>query len=606
MAKLNVQGLARRDPLLMRALVPDGGSSVVSIDLCFPPDTEYLTRRGWVPILELNDGEEVWSVDPQSLKGSFTLPSRILKQPYEGDMVSYVTVRGTLTATRDHRLFLCGQYNHPRPDKKNYRMWSTFGRQDFKSSAHLTLFTLSDTTSNYSDEDIWRAAAVQADGSIVGRDMYTIEVSKLRKKEKLRQLFGDPGYSTTKVRPGHTMPVSRWRVRFKHELLNGKKFDLSRLGANQAETFAQALKFWDGDFTTTYSTGRVFWCTTDKSSADEVQQYFIKSGYECKLKTNLTKNPKHKTYYTASIRKHGQIRLYQSRHKRTAEMVVKHYSGMVGCVTVNSGLIVVRQHGQCYVVSNCAGEPTIVAEMSKDPAYRYAVCDGVGQRPYYKDGTLYIDDVYLMVMSRSPIGKDYLRGVVDNWDVSGKTFTDQWMEDREAILKVVKTQRNTHKIMVLGLMYGMGPTTMVKHMYNKGYQLTPKDAKAFHTEFWSTFGGVKAFSKAAQRTVERDRRLVNPFGYRCVPEPHKAFNAYIQSSVNGIIGVFCIKLFTIAPYAKLITIIHDELLVEVPDDKLEQFRTDSVTAVQSLNDDLGWSIAIRTGFVVGKDWYDAK
>lgn len=253
-----------------------------------------------------------------------------------------------------------------------------------------------------------------------------------------------------------------------------------------------------------------------------------------------------------------------------------------------------------------AGEPSIVAEMSRDPVYRYAVSDGVGKSPFYKDGTLYIDDVYLMIMSRSPIGRDYLMDVFNNTRFDGRTFTEQWMVDKEVVLKVVKGQRNVHKIIVLGLMYGMGPKTMVSHMYNKGYQLALKDAKAFHTAFWGTFGGVKAFAKAAQRTVERDRRLVNPFGYRCTPEPHKAFNAFIQSSVNGIIGVLCIKLFSIADYARLITIIHDELIVEVPKTKIDEFRSACAAAARSLNDDLGWSVPIRTGFVTGGDWYDAK
>ena len=253
-----------------------------------------------------------------------------------------------------------------------------------------------------------------------------------------------------------------------------------------------------------------------------------------------------------------------------------------------------------------SAEPTIVAEMSKDTVYRYAVSDGIGKVPFYKDGTLYIDDVYLMVMSRSPIGKDYIRDIFDNHKFPAGSFTGQWMVDKEVVLKEVKHQRNVHKIICLGLMYSMGPSTMVSHMYNKGYTLALKDAKAFHSAFWTTFGGVKSFAKAAQRTVERDRRLVNPFGYRCVPEPHKAFNAYIQSSVNGIIGVLCAKMFAIAPYARLITIIHDELIVEVPKTQLEQFRIDAATAARSLNEDLGWSIAIRTGFVTGGDWYDAK
>lgn len=253
-----------------------------------------------------------------------------------------------------------------------------------------------------------------------------------------------------------------------------------------------------------------------------------------------------------------------------------------------------------------AGEPTIVAEMSRDPVYRYAVFDGVGKPPFYKDGLLYIDDIYVMMMSQLPMYKDEIYNMFHNEMFDGNTFAQQWLIDKDVIIKRIKKGRDVSKVGTLGKMYGMGPTTMVKHMYNKGFTVLLKDAKTFHTRFWATLDGVRRFAKAAQRTVERDRRLVNPFGYRCVPEPHKAFNAYIQSSVNGIIGVLCVKLFAIATYARLVTVIHDELIVEVPETQLEQFRIDAATATRSLNEDLKWSIAIRTGFVAGKDWYEAK
>ena len=46
--------------------------------------------------------------------------------------------------------------------------------------------------------------------------------------------------------------------------------------------------------------------------------------------------------------------------------------------------------------------------------------------------------------------------------------------------------------------------------------------------------------------------------------------------------------------------------MEVDDDMLEQFRIDNNRATDSLNEDLNWSVKIRTGFVPGKDLYSAK
>lgn len=263
------------------------------------------------------------------------------------------------------------------------------------------------------------------------------------------------------------------------------------------------------------------------------------------------------------------------------------------------GLILVSQDLQ-------AAEPSITAHFSGDKNYRYAVYDGIGKPPYYSpDGTLMIDDIYLMTMSRSPIGKTEMRALFDQ-TFDGRTFSEQWVINKDVPLSRIKDLRGTIKGWALGLSYGMGWKSLVSHAYDKGYVLSAKDAKEFYQTYWSIYSGVKDFSDRLSRIVKKTGYLVNPFGYRCVPEPHKAFNAFIQSSVSGLINVLFMKLLTISPYARLITIIHDEGIFEIPETKVEQFKADLAAALQSLNDDLGWSIKIRTGFVTGRDLYEAK
>jgi hypothetical protein len=70
--------------------------------------------------------------------------------------------------------------------------------------------------------------------------------------------------------------------------------------------------------------------------------------------------------------------------------------------------------------------------------------------------------------------------------------------------------------------------------------------------------------------------------------------------------VFLAKLMAAAPYCTYCLLIHDEVVMEVDDDMLEQFRIDNNRATDSLNEDLNWSVKIRTGFVPGKDLYSAK
>ena len=60
-----------------------------------------------------------------------------------------------------------------------------------------------------------------------------------------------------------------------------------------------------------------------------------------------------------------------------------------------------------------AGEPTCTAHYSQDPRYFHASVGGIGQPPYvYSDGVLMIDDVYIMFMSKTPIGSPIIKAAL--------------------------------------------------------------------------------------------------------------------------------------------------------------------------------------------------
>ena len=275
----------------------------------------------------------------------------------------------------------------------------------------------------------------------------------------------------------------------------------------------------------------------------------------------------------------------------------------------------VARPGHTFVsVDLSSGEPTVTTHFSQDKYYFAATFGMVGKAPYYDaQGVLMIDDIYLMGMSVSPMGKDLMREVSTRTFTAkdGKTplsFAEKWLEDKEYIQKsVLAVERPFHKILILGLGYSMGPKHMVEAAYKAGYELSLADAKAFFEAYWKLFSGVKTLGKSLQARFKRLGYLVNPFGYRLVPDKdYKALNYFIQSSVSGVMNVLCAKFFAIAPYARFVTIIHDELITEVPDDKLEEVRIAMDKAVDSLNNDLKWSVNIRTGWAVGKSLYEAK
>jgi DNA polymerase I-like protein with 3'-5' exonuclease and polymerase domains len=61
------------------------------------------------------------------------------------------------------------------------------------------------------------------------------------------------------------------------------------------------------------------------------------------------------------------------------------------------------------------------------------------------------------------------------------------------------------------------------------------------------------------------------------------------------------------PEVHLVTVIHDELLVQIPNDKIEASRKIfEGEVVPGLNQGLKWNTEIRTGWQEGKDFYQAK
>lgn len=278
--------------------------------------------------------------------------------------------------------------------------------------------------------------------------------------------------------------------------------------------------------------------------------------------------------------------------------------------------------GCCFISQDViALEPTITAELSGDTRYLYATYHGIGKRPYYDhDGWLMIDDIYLMSASRFPSTKDVLwqvfhRGkfskVGKDWrveiDGEGESFADLWVKDPDAVKDALKKPvRGFAKVACLGIGYGMGARKFRTTSEEAGTVIDHATAKGTINAYWDGYSGLKALRDTLSWTVKREGAIVNPFGYRCTPEDYKAFNAYIQSSASGVLDVFILKLFSEAPWLKFVALIHDEVIYQCPNDRVEEAREIALRCEKSLNDDLGWSVPIRIGFKIAQTFADIK
>lgn len=288
-----------------------------------------------------------------------------------------------------------------------------------------------------------------------------------------------------------------------------------------------------------------------------------------------------------------------ARARLNPQGLARRDAGLMSCIVADPGFVPVS-------IDLSAGEPSVTSHYSRDPNYLYATVDGVAKPPHYRGPVLMIDDIYLMTMSVSPLTADLMRQLFHEQRYPAGSFADQWLAAPDVIRDSLKKLRQFAKILCLGIGYGMQPKKMVESAYNAGYVLTLEQARAFYRAYWDLFAGVRALTDRLGRQMAARGSIVNPFGYRLKCPPRKAFNYFIQSSVSGIMHVFLAKLAAAAPYSLFEVCIHDELVMSVPAGRLDDFRRDKQRANDSLNADLKWSVAIRTGFAPGSNWFEAK
>lgn len=156
---------------------------------CLTGDHEVLTPEGWVRIDQWN-GQEIaeWSKEGTSVE--FKRPLKY--HSYETTPIYSITGPAfSQVATGNHRFPVATTGNS---EGKKYICWQDMTPETWegRNSGKLPVAGLHDYADpEFSDLDLQRAIAIQADGSTRGNGRWGFHVKKLRKVERLRQLFGD-------------------------------------------------------------------------------------------------------------------------------------------------------------------------------------------------------------------------------------------------------------------------------------------------------------------------------------------------------------------------------------------------------------------------------
>ena len=181
--------------------------------------------------------------------------------------------------------------------------------------------------------------------------------------------------------------------------------------------------------------------------------------------------------------------------------------------------------------------------------------------------------------------------------------------------QVTHEMRSASKAVNFGIVYGISDFTLAKNI-----SVSRKEAREFIERYFERYPGVKRYMDAAVAegrekgyvTTLMGRRRYLPelasanfnlrsFGERC------AMNSPIQGTAADIIKLAMIRVADALRKggykARLILQVHDELIVEAPEDEQERVRAllkDCMEGVAAL------AVPLKTDISVGRDWRECK
>lgn len=323
---------------------------VITEGECFPGEAEVLTPNGWVRLDEYNN-EPVLAVD-ENFKGAFETPYAYVKKKYCGDMVTR-SVNNTYYSqtTSNHNIVT----THETPNRhikivSKYKACEKLPTRDFIPRTSV----VNGKGINLTNDQIALYLAVSADCTIDIRKTTRhcrFGVKKERKYLRMKNLLDNLGieyFDNPKTSNGY------YYIGFRTpDWIESKELPMS--WAYDA-TYAQRMFIldemvhWDGNNVKERS--QIEYNSCNKNNAVLMQTLAHTCGYVASLKTRRNESEKHNTCYVVPIylkKKYTSCQgINNDNHKWTTE-----YSGNVYCVSVSTGMILVRQHECITVTGNC-------------------------------------------------------------------------------------------------------------------------------------------------------------------------------------------------------------------------------------------------------------
>lgn len=311
---------------------------------CVPINSEVLTRSGWVKLSDIQIGDEIACADLDNLRITF---EEVYDKVPERSQDTYTN--NDFTATKDHR---CIYSIH------NNGIYKIDQYKNLLSNGNLIYIPLAGYSNfegfKISDAELRLLVAVQADGHYIHeirdkQDQYIgleFHMKKKRKIERIKELLDECHYKYTEINKSDgSTSIRVWEkdiVDRCEKFLEDKHFtwDWLYLSPHQAKIFLSEILLWDG------CENANLYASSVQTNLDIVNAVASINGVGSRISGSnvcFRETP----HITFSKEEKGTIRNNKSRDKEKTT---------VSCVSVKTGLFLIRQYGKTFITGNCPGD----------------------------------------------------------------------------------------------------------------------------------------------------------------------------------------------------------------------------------------------------------
>ncbi len=391
---------------------------------CYSEDTEILTTEGWKTFGALVSTDRVAQYEDGKI--SFVVPNEIVWQQYNGDML--VDPNTGFKVTPEHRVY----YRSHTAERRCRNGDRICLASEFKPSSDkrfvLGGITQAPALVGYSDAELRFIVATQADGYL-NKDCSAISFTfvKERKIQRMQQLLDElsvPYNLSTHNRKGrdeYTFRVNSGaftkHIRAAMDADKTPKNFLLLGSYAQLTLLVNEIAFWDG---TTKANGDIVLDSTSKGMVDFTQTVCSLIGKKCKVssyvkKTNFGGCLTHRAYIS---NKNNNNTMAANR-----QLQVESYSGYIGCVSVPSGLVLVRRNGVTLVSGNTLNGKKLGIDRSAAKSFSYAAIYGAQPKKLSKMLGISEDEgkrLFAEYWDAVPALKELKQKVEKAWTSTGK------------------------------------------------------------------------------------------------------------------------------------------------------------------------------------------